>query len=305
MKRASSFSKTSKTIALLFVFFDIKSASITALATATPPSMTSTVAAAGEEKIPGTMQAMTITKVTSLEKSKEKEAESEEEKKKGPLVLLNNMPIPVPKPNEILLRVSVCGVCHTELDKIKGRTPPPSYPVIPGHEVIGHVVQVGHDVTLHEIGDRVGVGWIYDSHEEGEGVEENLSTSFRATGRDANGGYAQYMITQQSYAYPIPTVFTDKEAAPLLCAGGVGYQALQLTNMHDGQTLGLMGFGGSAHIVLQLAKHLYPKSDIYVFARSEQTRVFALTLCCILVCLEIPPSPNKPFGLFQNGGNLL
>jgi propanol-preferring alcohol dehydrogenase len=121
----------------------------------------------------------------------------------------------------------------------------------------------------------VGIGWIHSSSGT---VDENVSESFRATGRDVNGGYAEYMTVPETYAYRIPDVFTDEEAAPLLCAGGVGYRALRLTGIEDGQVLGLTGFGGSGHLVLQLAKHLYPHGKVFVFARSPKEREFALEL---------------------------
>ena len=186
-----------------------------------------------------------------------------------------DIPIPEPAPDEVLIQVSACGVCHTELDEIEGRTPPSVLPMIPGHEVVGRVTEKGDRVTRLEVGDRVGVGWIFKSTGR---EDENISDDFVATGRDANGGYAEYMTAHERYAYRIPDCFTDYEAAPLLCAGGVGYRALKLTNIRNGDVLGLTGFGGSGHLVLQLARHLYPKSPVYVFARSSEERKFAVEL---------------------------
>lgn len=191
-----------------------------------------------------------------------------------PLELVE-LPEPTAGPGEIRIRVSACGVCHTELDEIEGRTPPPILPVIPGHEVIGQIDQLGPGASLHSLGDRVGVGWIH--HSDGTAAE-NLSRAFSATGRDHHGGYAEYLSVPETYAYPIPDVFSDIEAAPLLCAGAVGYRALKLTGLRNGEALGLTGFGGSAHIVLQLARHLYPDSPVYVFARDASSRAFALQL---------------------------
>lgn len=191
-----------------------------------------------------------------------------------PLKLVE-VPEPVPAAEEILVRVATCGVCHTELDEIEGRTPPPRLPVIPGHEVVGYVEEAGSAVKKHKQGDRVGVGWIYSSSGEDD---ENLSCEFRATGRDANGGYAEYMTVHERYAYSIPDVFSDAEAAPLLCAGGVGFRALALAGITDGEPLGLTGFGGSGHLVLQIARHIYPGSDLYVFARSAKERQFAMEI---------------------------
>ncbi len=191
-----------------------------------------------------------------------------------PLQLVE-VPVPVLKEDQVLMRIAACGVCHTELDEIEGRTPPAELPIIPGHEVIGYVEQIGGKVTLHKVGDRVGVGWIYTS----SGSEyENLSSSFVATGRDANGGYAEFMAVGQDYAFHIPKVFSDAEAAPLLCAGAVGYRALRITGLQDGDSLGLTGFGGSGHLVMQLARHLYPRSEIFVFARSHAEQDFARDL---------------------------
>jgi propanol-preferring alcohol dehydrogenase len=185
------------------------------------------------------------------------------------------LPDPEPGPGEVRIRVSACGVCHTELDEIEGRTAPPRLPVVPGHEIVGRVDKIGKSATRFAVGDRVGVGWIHASSGE---PDENLSPDFEATGRDVDGGYAEYMTVPETYAYPIPEVFSDAEAAPLLCAGGVGYRALRLTGLEDGQRLGLTGFGGSAHIVLQILRQTHPNSEVYVFARDADAREFALEL---------------------------
>jgi len=182
---------------------------------------------------------------------------------------------PSPGRAEILVRVLACGVCHTELDEIEGRTPPSKFPVVPGHEIVGRVAAKGPECHRFETGQRVGVGWIFSSS---GGVNENVSDAFLATGRDADGGYADYVVVPELYAYPIPEVFADAEAAPMLCAGAVGYRSLRLANLSDGQVLGLTGFGGSGHLVLQLARHLYPAGRVFVFARSEVERAFALKL---------------------------
>lgn len=186
-----------------------------------------------------------------------------------------DVPMPSPGPGEILLAVSACGVCHTELDEIEGRTLPTRLPMVLGHEVVGRIAALGTGVNAMPIGARVGVGWIHQSSGE---RDENLSSQFIATGRDVNGGYAEYMTVPSAYAYPIPDVFSDLEAAPLLCAGAIGYRALGLTGLRDGDGLGLTGFGGSAHLVLQLVQHLFPHSGVYVFARDEAARELALSL---------------------------
>lgn len=192
----------------------------------------------------------------------------------APLQLIER-DVPVPGEGEILIRVAVCGVCHTELDEIEGRTPPPQLPVIPGHEIVGHIHGCGIGCKRFASGQRVGVGWIHSS--DGQ-PDENLSEQFFATGRDVDGGYAEYVVVPEDYAYAIPDVFADAEAAPLLCAGGVGYRSLKLTGLRNGQVLGLTGFGGSGHLVLQLARHLFPECRVFVFARSEKEREFAREL---------------------------
>ncbi|HDR89577.1 MAG TPA: zinc-binding alcohol dehydrogenase family protein [Bacteroidetes bacterium] len=191
------------------------------------------------------------------------------------------LPVPVPGKGEVLIRVAACGVCHTELDEIEGRTPPPVFPVIPGHEVVGRVVECGRDAGRYRPGDRVGVGWFYSACGKCAYCRtgnDNLCEEFRATGRDVHGGYAEYMVVPERSAFPIPEAFSDSAAAPLLCAGAIGYRSLRLARLDNGEPLGLTGFGASGHLVLQMAKHLYPRSRVYVFARSEQERAFALEL---------------------------
>lgn len=190
-------------------------------------------------------------------------------------------PKPVPGVGEILVRLSACGVCHTELDEIEGRTPPPRFPVIPGHQAVGIVEELGRDAKIFKMGERVGVAWIYYACgtcafcREGK---ENLCEQFAATGRDANGGYAAYMTVSEKFAQRIPSCFTDVQAAPLLCAGAIGYRSLSLSGLQDGQSLGLHGFGASAHLVLQMVQHRYPHSRVFVFARSDKERDFAREL---------------------------
>jgi len=194
---------------------------------------------------------------------------------------LTDIPAPTPKEDEILIKVSACGVCHTELDEIEGRTPPPQLPIVPGHQVVGRVEIAGSMASTFAPGDRVGVAWIYSacgkcSH--CRAGNENLCYRFQATGRDANGGYAEYMTVRADFAYPIPDTFADAEAAPLLCAGAIGYRSLKLTGLTDGQHLGLTGFGASAHLVLKLVQYTYPHSHVFVFARSETEKTFAREL---------------------------
>ncbi len=191
-----------------------------------------------------------------------------------PLKLVQH-PEPTPNPGEVLIKVTCCAVCHTELDEIEGRTKPPRLPVILGHQVVG-VVAEGENQ-----GQRAGVAWIASACGECDFCKngrENLCPQFKATGRDVDGGYAEYMKVRAEFAHPIPESFTDSEAAPLLCAGAIGYRSLKLSKLKDGQSLGLMGFGGSNHLVLKLAKYKFPNSDIFVFSRNPSEREFALSL---------------------------
>lgn len=191
-----------------------------------------------------------------------------------PLKLVQH-PEPTLNPGEVLLRVTRCGVCHTELDEIEGRMPPPQLPVIPGHQVVGVIEEGGNK------GQRVGVAWIASACGECDFCKsgrENLCPHFTATGRDINGGYAEYMKVRADFVHPIPESLSDSEAAPLLCAGAIGYRSLRLSNIQDGQSLGLMGFGGSNHLVLKLAKYKFPNSKVFVFSRNPAEREFALSL---------------------------
>ncbi len=198
----------------------------------------------------------------------------------APLVFAD-WPDAMPAAGEILIRVSVCGVCHTELDEIEGRMPPPRLPVIPGHQVIGRVEAMGDGVSPFRRGDRLGVAWIYSACQQCNfcrNGEENLCEQFRATGRDAHGGYAELMVVPEPFAHPIPDGLADVEAAPLLCAGAIGLRSLRLANLKDGQALGLTGFGASAHLVLKLVRHRFPGVQVFVFARSAAERAFAIEL---------------------------
>lgn len=203
---------------------------------------------------------------------------------------------PTAGPGEIVLRVEACGVCHTELDEIEGRTAPPRLPIVPGHQVVGIVESRGEQAARFALGDRVGVGWIFSSCGECRFCrqgDENLCASFQATGRDADGGYAERMKVHQAFAYPIPAAFTPTEAAPLFCAGAIGYRSLRLTAIRSGGRLGLTGFGASAHLVLQLTRRLHPEIDVYVFARSEPQRRFARELGAVWTggTADTPPEP--------------
>jgi alcohol dehydrogenase, propanol-preferring len=223
------------------------------------------------------MKAMVLREITSIAQNP------------SPL-LLQDLPEPKIGTGEILIRVTACGVCHTELDEIEGRTPPPHLPVVLGHQVVGVVEEVvknlqgansGKEINKFQVGQRVGVAWIYSACGKCKyclAGNENLCEQFQATGRDANGGYAEYMKISSEFAHPIPGSISDSDAAPLLCAGAVGYRSLRLTNIKDGQILGLTGFGASAHLVLKMVKHKYPKVKVFAFSRNAEEREFAISL---------------------------
>ncbi|OIP27504.1 MAG: alcohol dehydrogenase [Dehalococcoidia bacterium CG2_30_46_9] len=204
------------------------------------------------------MKAMVLNKISSIE---------------GKPLEIVDLPDPVPAPSQIRVKVSACGVCHTELDEIEGRVSPSRFPMILGHEIVGKVESLGSRITRFKEGDRVGIAWINWACGECSFClkgEENLCDKAKWTGKDVNGGYAQYTVISQDFAYPIPERFTDLQAAPLLCAGVIGYRALKLSGMDDGKILGLYGFGASAHIVIQIAKYKYPNCRIFVFTRPGQ-----------------------------------
>lgn len=204
--------------------------------------------------------------------------------------------VPVPGNGEILIQVSSCGVCHTELDEIEGRTPPSRFPMILGHQIVGRVAELGKGSAKFKVGDRVGVGWIHSACGKClfcQTGRENLCADFKATGRDADGGYAEYAAIPETSAYSIPECFSDGEAAPLLCAGAIGYRSLRLTDLENGRNLGLTGFGASAHLVLKMARFLYPDSRIFVFARSAKEQEFARELGAVWSGDTAAAAPEK------------
>jgi propanol-preferring alcohol dehydrogenase len=205
------------------------------------------------------------------------------------------LPVPEPAEGEILVEISASGVCHTELDEIEGRTPP-KLPVVLGHQVVGSVASLGTGAGRFEKGDRVGIAWIYSACGTCRfclSGNENLCPEFMATGRDANGGYAEYMTVPERFAYPIPDLFTDIEAAPLLCAGAIGYRSLRLANITDGGNLGLTGFGASGHLVLKMVRHRFPGTRVFVFARSPKERDFAMELGAVWAGDTTEESPER------------
>jgi propanol-preferring alcohol dehydrogenase len=196
---------------------------------------------------------------------------------KGPLELVD-LPTPTPGPREILVKVSACGICHTELDEIEGRLQP-NLPITLGHEIVGRVASLGPGAAKFALEDRVGIAWIHSACgrcQFCQNENENLCQEFKGTGCHAHGGYAQYSVVAEDFAYPIPQRFSDSEAAPLLCAGAIGYRDLRLSGIKKGQTLGLFGFGASAHIVIQVAA--YWGCEVFVSTRSEGHRNLAKRL---------------------------
>ena len=194
---------------------------------------------------------------------------------------LVDLPTPSPGDCQILVRVSVCGACHTDLDEAEGRLTPTKSPVIPGHQVVGRVVDKGEAASRFRVGDRVGITWLFSSCGRCELCRtgrENLCKQAKWTGKDADGGYAELAVVGQDYAHPIPERFSDAQAAPLLCAGVIGYRTLRLADITDGQRIGLFGFGASAHIVIQIIKHKFPNSPVFAFTKTAEHAELARSL---------------------------
>lgn len=192
---------------------------------------------------------------------------------------LEEYPVPEPADDELLIRVTACGICRTDLHVIEGDLSEQTLPIIPGHQVVGNVVKIGKNCDGFNLDDRAGIAWL--RHTCGECIHctkgnENLCDSPRFTGYHANGGFAEYAVVPAAYAYHIPNGLDDVHAAPLLCAGIIGYRALKRANYHDGATVALFGFGSSAHIVLQIAKHR--GSKIYVITRGEKHQQLAIEM---------------------------
>jgi len=196
----------------------------------------------------------------------------------SPLTLVD-LPVPDPAPGQVRLRVRVCGVCHTDLHLVEGEIALPKLPVVPGHQIIGQVDALGEGVSRLALGDRVGVPWLYSTCGECDYCRrglENLCDDARFTGQHVDGGFAQYMVVPARFAYPIPIGFPDDQAAPLLCAGIIGYRSLRLSEIRPGGRLGLYGFGASAHVTIQVARHW--GCEVYVFTRSAEHQRHALDL---------------------------
>jgi propanol-preferring alcohol dehydrogenase len=216
--------------------------------------------------------------------------------------------IPVPGAGEILVRVRACGVCHTDLHMVEGELPEVKTPVIPGHQVVGIVERTGKACSRFMAGDRVGAAWlnsacgVCDFCRRGD---ENLCKSARFTGYHVNGGYAQYIVIPEKFAYAIPVIFSDEASAPLLCAGIIGYRSLRLAGVRSGMNLGMYGFGASAHVAIQVAVHMGCR--VYVFSRSRDHQALARKLGASWAgtANDVPPIKLDSAVIFAPAGNLV
>ena len=221
---------------------------------------------------------------------------------------LADLPDPSPTPNEVRVRIRTCGLCHTDLHTIEGDLPLPKLPLVPGHQIVGAIDALGSAVRTLKTGDRVGIPWLYST----DGTcpyclrqTENLCENARFTGYHVNGGYAELCVVREDFAHPLPKTFSDENAAPLLCAGVIGYRSYRLSGAQPGQRLGLYGFGASAHLVLQVARH--EKCEVYVFTRSRAHRELAEKLGAIWTgsAEETPPHPLDASIIFAPAGTLV
>jgi len=218
------------------------------------------------------------------------------------------VPTPQPGPGDVLVRVTVCGICRTDLHVIEGELEHPLLPLIPGHQAVGVISQVGASVTERKVGERVGIAWLQGTCGRCEFCvrgRENLCQEARFTGYQVHGGYAEYAVVPERFVYPIPSVFSDQEAAPLLCAGIIGYRALRLSGIQPGQRLGLYGFGASAHIAIQIARHW--GCEIYVSSLTSQHQALARELGAKWVggASESPPARLHGAIIFAPAGELV
>ena len=221
---------------------------------------------------------------------------------------LNNVRMPEPGFGEVLVRVSVCGICRTDLHVVEGELERPKLPLIPGHQAVGLISRLGSGVNDRTIGERVGVAWLQGTCGQCEycrSGRENLCLSARFTGYQVDGGYAEYVVLPAAFAYPIPPAFSDEEAAPLLCAGIIGYRALRLSQIRPGQRLGLYGFGASAHIAIQLARHW--GCEVYVCSLKPSHQALARDLGAAWVggASDAPPVPLHASIMFAPAGQLV
>jgi len=218
------------------------------------------------------------------------------------------IPTPTPGPGEVRVQVLCCGVCHTDLHTVEGDLPLPQLPVVPGHQIVGVVDSLGAGARSLREGDRVGIPWLYST----DGVctfcqrqTENLCERAKFTGYHVDGGYTEACVVREDFAHPLPAAFSDENAAPLLCAGVIGYRSYRLSGASKGQRLGLYGFGASAHLVLQLARH--QGCEGYVFTRGTAHRELAKQLGAIWTgsAQETPPYPMDASIIFAPAGALV
>jgi len=221
---------------------------------------------------------------------------------------LEDLPTPTPGPGEIRVRVRCCGLCHTDLHTVEGDLQLPRLPLVPGHQIVGVVDARGRGAQIFKEGDRVGIPWLHSTDNQCDYCRrglENLCDRAQFTGFHVDGGYADYTVVGESYAYRIPEVFSDENAAPLLCAGIIGYRSYRLSGILPGQRLGLYGFGASAHLVLQFARH--QGCEIYVFTRTPIHRELAQRLGAAWVSSaeDAPPHPLDAAIIFAPAGALV
>ena len=195
-----------------------------------------------------------------------------------PLVF-KEIPILTPGEGQVLLRILYCGVCHTDLHIVEGDITPSRIPIIPGHQVVGVIEETGSSVVNLRVGDRVGVPWLYDACGTCtycSSGQENLCADARFTGFSTDGGFSEYMLAEADFLLSIPDSMSDEQAAPLLCAGIIGYRSLKKAEVNPGERIGLFGFGASAHLTIQVAK--FWGCDVFVFTRSLEHQTHALEL---------------------------
>jgi propanol-preferring alcohol dehydrogenase len=219
-----------------------------------------------------------------------------------------DLAIPYPGPGQVRVKVHACGLCHTDLHTVEGDLPPHKQPVVPGHQIVGLIDALGADVRTCKEGDRVGIAWLHFTDGACEFCHrglENLCVNARFTGYDVDGGYAEYTVAPAAFCYPIPPTFSDENAAPLLCAGIIGYRAFRLAGVRPGENLGLYGFGASAHLVTQLVRH--QKCNIFVFTRSEAHRAHARELGAVWTgrAEDTPPELLHAAIIFAPAGSLV
>jgi len=239
------------------------------------------------------MKAMKLKKFASIEQS--------------PLEL-TELPMPELGLKDILLRIKACGVCHTDLHTVEGELPQVKLPIIPGHQIVGVVERKGEKASRFRKGDRVGIAWLYSACGKCSfcrSGNENLCENARFTGYHVNGGYGEYVAVPEEFAYPIPGAFSDEEAAPLLCAGIIGFRGLRLSEIKPGGRLGIYGFGASAHVAIQVAHHW--GCEVYVFSRNEAHRALARKLGATWTgkAEDEPPTKLQSSIIFAPAGELV